>query len=68
VTARRSEQPLTRISVFLFDWQIAALDEISRQTLIPVSVFIRQGVDLILDRSGIAQAKAQPPKRRKGAR
>ena len=68
MTARRSEQPLTRISVFLFDRQIAALDEMNRHTLIPVSVFIRQGVDLILERHGIAQPKAQPPKRRKGAR
>jgi hypothetical protein len=66
VTARRSEQPLTRISVFLFDRQIAALNEVHQRALIPMSALIRQGVDLILDRYGAM--KAQPPKRRKGAR
>jgi hypothetical protein len=65
VAARRSEEPLTRISVFLFDRQIAALNALNRQTLVPVSALIRQGIDLILEQHGIARpTKAQAPKRR----
>ena len=65
MVARRSEEPLTRISLFLYDRQVAALNEVNQRTQVPVSALIRQGVDLILERYGIAQPKAQPPKRRR---
>jgi hypothetical protein len=68
MAARRSEEPLTRISVFLYDRQIDALNEVNRQTQVPVSALIRQGVDLVLERHGAAQAKTQPPERRRRTR
>ena len=64
--ARRSEEPLTRISVFLYDRQIDALNEVNRRTQVPLSALIRQGVDLILERHGIAQGRPQEPSKRRG--
>ena len=61
--ARRAKEPVTRISVFLYDRQIAALNSVNERTQVPVSVLIRQGVDLILDQHGV-----KPPKHKKGQR
>lgn len=55
--ARRSGEPLTRISVFLFDRQLAALNAVNERTGVPVSVLVRKGVDLILAEHGITTSK-----------
>jgi Ribbon-helix-helix domain len=62
---RRSQEPITRISVFLYDRQIAALNEVNARTQVPISVLIRQGIDLVLERHGAKPAK--PRKRSAGS-
>jgi Ribbon-helix-helix domain len=54
---RRSQEPITRISVFLYNRQVEALNEVNTKTQVPISVLIRQGVDLILERHGVKPAK-----------
>ena len=64
MVARRSPEPLTRISVFLYDRQLEALNRLNVVTGVPVSVLIRQGVDRVLESRGITTSKAPKPGRR----
>jgi hypothetical protein len=63
--ARQADEPLTRVSVFLFERQADALNELNTQTGIPVSVLIRQGVDRILAEHGVPVEKAKGRERRR---
>jgi Ribbon-helix-helix domain len=51
--------------VFLYNRQVEALNEVNAKTQVPISVLIRQGVDLILERHGRKPAK--PRKRSAGS-
>ena len=62
--AKRSKEPLGRISVFLYTRQIEALNEVNARTQIPVAALIRQGVDLILAQHGTRPTTATTAKRR----
>jgi hypothetical protein len=53
--SRRSDEPMTRVSVFVFTRQLDALNALNTLTGIPVSVLIRQGVDRILAEHGITK-------------
>lgn len=65
MTARRAVEPMTRVGVFLFQRQADALNELNRQTGIPVSVLIRQGVDRILAEHGVTVETAKGRERRR---
>ena len=45
---RKADQALKRISVFLTEDQVAALEAIHETTKVPTAVRIRQGVDWVI--------------------
>jgi hypothetical protein len=59
-----ADEPISRISVFLAQRQLDALRGINQRTGIPVSVLIRQGVDLVLAQ----HARSGPAAGRRGTK
>jgi ribbon-helix-helix protein len=56
---QKANKPITRISVFLTEGQLDALRSLNRETGIPVSVLIRQGVDRIISEHRNAKRRAK---------
>ncbi len=60
---RRADEQLKRISVFLTEDQLAALETIHRATKVPTAARIREGVDWV-----IAQHRLKPTTKTTGKR
>ena len=61
---RKADEPLKRISVFLTEDQIAALEAIYEATRVPTAVRIREGVDWVITQHPIKPAAKTRARRR----
>jgi ribbon-helix-helix protein len=61
---RKADHPLKRISVFLAEDQLAALEAIHEATKVPTAVRIREGVDWVIAQYPIKRATKTRAKRR----